>query len=1161
MAKQNECTNISTYYYGLQGSASAFFASKILSNLDNATIICKDKNVAEKFFIDLKFYSNRDDILFFPEWDTLHFEQVSPQKDISAQRISVLNDIKLLLNHVVVTTPRALVQKVIPFKKILNNSFTVNVGENYERQTIINKLVKNGFNKVSLVENNAEFSVRGNVIDFFPANLNYGVRLLFFEDTLEKIKIFAPETQLTVEQVESFNIIPTKEFFFPETENKEKEAIEKIFKKAHDDNIPINDVRYLEEVLKNKISAPGLEMLQAIYEPLESYFSYLKANENFFVVDSISFENSLDSLEEIIKEREGRLNEEKNLIPKKEDLYVSSHDFLAKLKDFQNTYFESLAVDTDEISKNISVKSYNIKTYQNTELKIEIKKSLESEGTYRGLKNSIEKSRKKGFSICFVIETDSRIRRLQKILLDFNIEAKLFESTPYKWIKLKNRFNVAIIKAPLTEGFQYVDESVIFVSESEIFGDRTFESVNKKAVNFKKLMGSLSQLKENDYVVHQDYGIGIYRGLKHIQIEDEDSDFIEIDYLDSKLFLPVTSIKKIEKFVASEGQTPTLDKLSVRKWSQTKAKIKTAVLALAGDLIRLYKDREVARGWRFEDYNLEDDRFADGFGYKETKDQLNAIYDALKDMAKPKPMDRLICGDVGFGKTEVALRCAFKCTQHLKQVAVLAPTTILVEQHLSTFLKRFADYNVKIGAVSRFCSSKENKKTLEKLAQGEIDIIIGTHRLLQKDVMFKDLGLLIIDEEHRFGVKQKEKIKQMKKNVDVLTLTATPIPRTLNMAMLNIRDISLISTPPCNRQVIRTYVSTFKESTIRDAILREIERGGQVFFIHNKVKTIAGVTDRLKLLVPEARFEFAHGQMTEKKLEDITKRFFDHEFDVLVSTTIVENGLDLPNANTMIIDRADTFGLSQLYQLRGRVGRSNKQAYAYFIIPEIKKINSAAKERINVIQSLDDLGQGFNLAVRDLEIRGAGNLLGKEQSGNVLKVGFELYTKILSEVVSELRGDEISIEDLVEPEIKTPFPAFISEYYLPDVAQRLILYQRISGIKSDLELQNMYNEIEDRFGPIPEETVNLLKTMAFRSKLKKLGIVNIDIKNETVLLGFSPRANINIEKIVHLVQSNTKRYKFSQNHNLIITHGLNIEKNSIDDFFNTVNKVIIRIMN
>ena len=401
----------------------------------------------------------------------------------------------------------------------------------------------------------------------------------------------------------------------------------------------------------------------------------------------------------------------------------------------------------------------------------------------------------------------------------------------------------------------------------------------------------------------------------------------------------------------------------------------------------------------------------------------------------------------------------------------------------------------------------------------------------------------------------------MKKNVDVLTLTATPIPRTLNMAMLNIRDISLISTPPCNRQVIRTYVSTFKESTIRDAILREIERGGQVFFIHNKVKTIAGVTDRLKLLVPEARFEFAHGQMTEKKLEDITKRFFDHEFDVLVSTTIVENGLDLPNANTMIIDRADTFGLSQLYQLRGRVGRSNKQAYAYFIIPEIKKINSAAKERINVIQSLDDLGQGFNLAVRDLEIRGAGNLLGKEQSGNVLKVGFELYTKILSEVVSELRGDEISIEDLVEPEIKTPFPAFISEYYLPDVAQRLILYQRISGIKSDLELQNMYNEIEDRFGPIPEETVNLLKTMAFRSKLKKLGIVNIDIKNETVLLGFSPRANINIEKIVHLVQSNTKRYKFSQNHNLIITHGLNIEKNSIDDFFNTVNKVIIRIMN
>lgn len=1152
---KTKTSNIPFYYYGLQGSAAAYISSNLLLNSNNVTIICKDKNQAEKFYIDLKFFLNRDDIYFFPEWDTLHFESVSPQKEISATRISILNDIKLLKSHVVVTTPRSIMQKVIPFDKIKDNSFLIKINNEYDRQVIINRLIKNGFNKVSLVENTAEFSVRGNVIDFFPANINFGVRLLFFENTIEKIKIFDPETQLTVDSVDEFSIIPTKEFFFLEDNNEKENAIKKIFKRAHDLNIPVNDVRYLEEVINNKLQVPGLEMFQALYEPLTSYFSYIDKTEQFFIVDSISFENSVDSQVEIIKEREERLIEEKNLIPPKENLYILGEELNENLKNYKNIYLESLALDT-----NVSVKAQTLKTYNNAELKVEIKKSLEGQGTYIGLKNYIDKVRKKDFKVCFVVESDSRIRRLQRILLEFNIDAKQLEISPYKWLKLKNRFEVAILKGALTQGFTSIDEKIIFISENDIFGDKSFSAQDGKVTNLKKILSSLSVLKENDYVVHEDYGIGIYRGLKHIKIEGEESDFIQIDYLDSKLFIPVTSIKKIEKYVASEGSVPTLDKLSVRKWSQTKSKIKTAVLALAGDLIRLYKDREVARGWRFEDYNLEDDRFADGFGYKETKDQQKAIFDALSDMAKPKPMDRLICGDVGFGKTEVALRCAFKCTQHLKQVAVLVPTTILVEQHLSTFLKRFADYSVKIGAVSRFYTNAQNKQTLNNLANGNLDIIIGTHKLLQKDVVFHDLGLLIIDEEHRFGVKQKEKIKQMKKNVDVLTLTATPIPRTLNMAMLNIRDISLISTPPCNRQVIRTYVSTFNESTIRDAILRELQRGGQVFFIHNKVKTIQGITDRLKLLVPEARFEFAHGQMTEKKLEDITKRFFDHEFDVLVSTTIVENGLDLPNANTIIIDRADTFGLSQLYQLRGRVGRSAKQAYAYFIIPEIKKITSTAKERLNVIKSLDDLGQGFNLAVRDLEIRGAGNLLGKEQSGNVIKVGFELYTKILQEVVSELKGDEINVEDVVEPEIKTPFAAFISEHYLPDVKERLILYQRIAGIKSDSELLDMQNELEDRFGPIPEETLNLLKTMAFRSKLKKLGVTSINIKNETVLLSFSSRANINIEKIVHLVQSNQKRYKFSNNQNLSITHGLNIEKDSIDNFFNTVNKVISRIV-
>ncbi len=1144
--------DIPEHYYGLQGAGIPYQISSICKDFKKITILCKDKGVAERLFIDLEFFCPSTKILFLPEWDTLYFEEVSPQNHISAKRISILNEIENSKGHILITTPKCLMQKVLDFEKVKKSAFNLTVDALYDKNDLMENFIKLGFNKVSLVEKNSDFAIRGNVIDFFPANLQNGIRLLFLENKLEKIKIFDTETQMTVSELKSFNVLPTKEFFFPEAEMLDK-AIKGIFHRANELGIPINKIRHYEEALKNRVQIPGLELIQGIYEELEPVFSYFKNDEKFFIVDNIAFENSLDKNQEIILEREERLIEEGNLVPKRECVYLSNSEVLKSLENYQKIFFDNLIFEGENENSRL------IKTFQNTELKLEIKKSLESSGNYLGLKRFIEKVRNKDFSICFAIETDSRIRRLKKILLDFDIDIREFELTPTKWIKSKRRFPVVVIKSSLTEGVQLIDESVIFISESEIFGDRTFTATSNKSFNLKKLMGSLAQLSLNDYVVHQDYGIGVYKGLQHVRIQGEESDFIQIDYLDSKLYLPVTSIKKLEKFVAVEGSVPKLDKLSSKRWVQTKAKIKSSVLALAGDLIRLYKDREVARGWRFEEYNLEDDRFADGFGYKETEDQSKAIYDTLNDMAKPKPMDRLICGDVGFGKTEVALRAAFKCVSHLKQVAILVPTTILVEQHRDTFLKRFTDYNVKIGAISRFYTSVQNKKTLNDLKEGAIDIIIGTHRLLQKDVVFKDLGLLIIDEEHRFGVKQKEKIKQMKRNVDVLTLTATPIPRTLNMAMLNIRDISVIATPPCNRQMIRTYVSTFKESTIRDAILREISRGGQVFFVHNRVQSIIGLTERLKLLVPEARFEYAHGQMSERKLEDITKKFFDHEFDVLVSTTIVENGLDLPNANTMIIDRADTFGLAQLYQLRGRVGRSSRQAYAYFVIPEIKKITATAKQRLNVIQSLDDLGLGFNLSMRDLEIRGAGNLLGKEQSGNVVQVGFELYAKILQEAVSELSGEELDIEEIVEPEIKTPFPAFIPDYYLPDIAERLILYQRISAIKSKDDLGKLAFEIEDRFGPIPEETQNLLKIMEFRSWLKTIGIVNIDIRNETVIVGFSPKANIDVKNIISLVEKNPKKYRFSQNQNLIITHGLNTAHDQIDDFIKIISKAILRI--
>ncbi|MCB0311499.1 MAG: DEAD/DEAH box helicase, partial [Bdellovibrionales bacterium] len=547
---------------------------------------------------------------------------------------------------------------------------------------------------------------------------------------------------------------------------------------------------------------------------------------------------------------------------------------------------------------------------------------------------------------------------------------------------------------------------------------------------------------------------------------------------------------------------------------------------LAGDLIKLYAARSIAQGWRFEPFGAEDERFADSFAFDETADQLKAIEETMQDMASERPMDRLICGDVGFGKTEVAIRAAFKCLQHARQVAVLAPTTLLVEQHCETFTKRLSGYPYRVAALSRLRSSAEKKAILDDLAQGKIDVIVGTHRLLQRDVRFQDLGLFIVDEEHRFGVKQKEKLKQAKRSVDVLSLTATPIPRTLHMSLLGIRDISVISTPPQDRRVIRTYLANHDQALIRDAILREIKRAGQIFYLHNRIDDIELVCSELTKLVPEARFSFAHGQMNEKQLEKIMLAYLRKEFDVLVSTTIIESGLDIPNANTMIIDRADRFGLAQLYQLRGRVGRSERQAYAYLLIPEARKLGAEAQQRLKALQALDDLGLGFNLAIRDLEIRGAGNLLGKEQSGNVLLVGFELYTRILKETVLNLKGELDLIESL-DPEVKISINAFIPEFYIPDVQERLLLYQRLAAARSADEINELYFEIEDRFGPVPQEVANLAELMRIRALCRQAGIEKAEFRPNKASFAFTPQAPIKRETLVKFLKESPQSFRLS----------------------------------
>ncbi|MBN8549702.1 MAG: transcription-repair coupling factor [Deltaproteobacteria bacterium] len=1130
-------------YVGLFGGAKAWLISELHRNHQLIVVICKDRKSCEDLTADLQFFEGPQGVTSFSAWDTLPFEPVSPQTLVSAQRLQTLRALQHSSRLIVVVPVEALAQRIPPASFIASLSFEVRLREAISRDALARKLERAGFQPVSVVEEIGEMAVRGSVIDFFPVGTPHPVRIEFVADSIEKIKTFDADTQRSLATLDTLFVTPVRERL-PVDEFEDSAArdrvVERIKARAKMLETPPREVVVAIDALTKAEDFPGLELLNVFAFPkLASFLEYIPARATVLINDEIEIERSLDATWDLISEREARLASEHQLIPPKEEFYIAPEHILQGLREKKCIYLDQLDILNAQEGTSAT---HNVRATPNTELAVRSKSQVGTGHALKPLSQALNRFRRDGFHVAFVVGSPVRAERLQRMLLDINVDAHIPGLTGTQWLHAPLRYPIVILQGYLSAGMQLPEEKLVFIAEAEIFAERSYRRAASARTSLKRLMSSLAQLQEGDFIVHVDYGIGVYHGLKHLEIEGMESDFLHIEYADSRLYLPVQNIGKIQKFTAAEGQKPILDKLGSNTWVKTKQKVKDSVVTLAGDLIKLYATREVAKGWRFEPPGAEDDRFADGFPFDETPDQNKAIQETLLSMAEDKPMDRLVCGDVGFGKTEVALRAAFKCTQHARQVAVLVPTTILVEQHRMNFVNRFADSAVKIGAVSRFYSAADNKKTLEDLAKGKLDIIIGTHRLLSQDVEFKDLGLVIIDEEHRFGVKQKEKLKQLKKQVDVLTLTATPIPRTLHMSLLGIRDISVISTPPHDRRIIRTYVAEHSDSLIRDTILRELQRGGQCFVVHNRIEGIDIFTADLQRLVPEARFQFAHGQMNETQLEDIMQKFLKREIDVLVSTTIIESGLDIPNANTIIIDRADTFGLAQLYQLRGRVGRSTRQAYAYLIIPHTRKLGAEAQQRLKALQSLDDLGLGFNLAIRDLEIRGAGNLLGKEQSGSVLAVGFELYTKILKEAVLNLKGEELALEESIDPEVKLGMHAFIPDGYIPDISERLVLYQRLASINSDQEAQELTMEIEDRFGPIPLEVVNLIELMRYRSMLKHCGITKAEVTKNKLLLNFSPRAIIEPAKVVKLVQEHPEIYKFTKSQSLSVA----LEKEKIE---------------
>jgi transcription-repair coupling factor (superfamily II helicase) len=729
-----------------------------------------------------------------------------------------------------------------------------------------------------------------------------------------------------------------------------------------------------------------------------------------------------------------------------------------------------------------------------------------------------------GFRVLIPCHQAGQARRLYELLSHYRLPQEISEER-FPQAALRPPGRVEILIGEISRGFRLEAERLVVIAEEEIFGKRVKRRGLSEARK-QQLLTSLAELKPGDHMVHIDFGVALYRGLQHLSLTGMEGDFLLLEYAGGdKLYLPVDRINLVQRYVGAEGIEPKLDRLGAAGWEKAKAKARAEVQEMAAELLKIHAAREVQEGFSFSPADDLYREFEASFAFEETPDQAAAIDQVIADMQSPRPMDRLVCGDVGYGKTEVALRAAFKAALDGKQVALLVPTTVLAQQHAESFAARLKDYPVRVEMLSRFRTPQQQKQILEGVKKGEVDIVIGTHRLLQKDVVFKDLGLLIVDEEQRFGVAHKERLKQFRAVVDILTLTATPIPRTLYMSMMGIRDLSIIDTPPVDRLAIKTFVSRSSDELIREAVLRELRRGGQVFFVHNRVQTIGAMADELRRIVPEARIVVGHGQMAEKELERVMLSFMHGEANLLLCTTIIESGLDIPSANTLIVNRADTFGLSQLYQLRGRVGRSKQRAYAYLLIPGEGSISPEARERLKIIQELTELGAGFRIATHDLEIRGAGDLLGARQSGDIVAVGYELYAELLDEAVRTLKGE--AMPERVEPEIKLQIPAFIPEDYVRDPNQRLLIYKKLTQPADEAEIDDIRAELIDRFGQLPMAAVYLLEVMRIRVLLKKLLVKEIELAGKELVLSFHERTPVSPDAITSLLRKEKGKYRFT----------------------------------
>lgn len=1121
---------------GLQGGARAFVLSLVAqSSRRPIVIIAASARDAENLYDDLTLFFGEDPSLspiqkrlhLFPSWEVLPFEKLSPHPDNLAGRLEGLYKLVEEPAPVLIGAPAALMQKVIPKEALKRSYLYLVAGQDVSRDTLLEHLVQWGFQNVPLVEDRGDFAVRGGIIDLFSPGYRRPVRLEFDGECLESIREFSSASQRSERSLEELLLLPVKEFSLKRAGI--ESALRRLDQRAAELEMDRREKNNLLESLRDGIASPGMELwVPYFYPQLVSFFSYLPRETLIWLDGAVRVEAEAERFGQLAWERNEKAKEERRLVPPAEALYLNEHEWGEALEPFSQVHGESLRVMAS--TEHAAQSTLNVESF----LTGDVRHETLVQGKEATLAPFAERLKTwQGDRVFLVAPTRADAGRLGELLSHYDLEIPILDE-PLGLLLARAEPTRAIVRGHLSEGFRLPEAHVVLMTFDEIFGTRKRQPSAATKSHPSHFLTSLSELKQNDFVVHLDHGIGIYRGLKFLSVAGVEGEFLHLEYeAGDRLYLPVDRINMVQKYIGGDGAQPTLDRLGGTTWEKIKAKTRKAIFAMAEELVQLYAVREARAGNAFAPPDSLYQEFEAAFEFEETPDQQRAIDETLADMQRKKPMDRLVCGDVGYGKTEVAMRAAFLAVEGGRQVAVLAPTTILAEQHLQTFRHRFRNHPVRIEMVSRFLTGKETQQVLEGLAKGRVDIVIGTHRLLQKDVEFKDLGLVVIDEEHRFGVVHKERLKKLRQLVDVVSLTATPIPRTLHMSLVGIRDLSIIETPPLDRLAIQTYVTRYDERLIRDAILRELERGGQVFFLHNRVETIDRLAAKLADLIPEAKIAVAHGQMRPKELEKVMLDFLENKTQVLVCSAIIESGLDFPNANTIIINRADKFGLAQLYQLRGRVGRSHRHAYAYLLIPGEKAITPDAERRLRALQELDGLGGGFKLALHDLEIRGAGNLLGEQQSGQITAIGFELYTEMMEQAVRELKGEVMAPE--VEPEIRLGIPAYFPADYIPDANQRLLFYKRLASLRNPEEREELREEIKDRFGAYGTTVENLFLVMDLRRVLKEVLVQQISVSDGRVFLLFHPESPVKVEKLLQLIKEPGTRFRLAPDGRLSFT--------------------------